>query len=253
MERKKEKKKEKEEKSFSVADIELIKEKKRASETVIKILDQTIQGKKIDEQILEATKPIDYTKIAETKAEDELKKLREQFIEDLPRWVNAPWMFITPKKDSQLKSWLEDWSTVLLDYAQIFNFHVVNINELRNVHPFNNRKIGKKLSLEQLRQIVDYLIEQNFARWLDEQRKTRARIYWKSLEEWADEMLDFLIDTGRIVEIHSLYDLTTFEQKWSTLPPEELVAVCQILVDRGVARWLNKEKTIIDYIEEQVY
>lgn len=253
LERKKEKTKEKKDDVLSSVDIQQLKEKKRASEPVLSLLDQAIKGKKVDKKVLDATRPIDYTKLEKAISKDQLAEMREKFTKELPKWVNAPWMFITPKKESQLQSWLEDWSTVLLDYAKIFVYHIININDIRSEHPFYNRSISKRLTLDQIRSIVEYLVEKQFARWLDERRKTRARLYWKSNEEWADELLDFMIDTGRIVEIHSLYDLTTYGQEWSTLPPDDLIAVCQILVDRGVARWLNKEKTIIDFDEEHVF
>ncbi|MCK4896566.1 MAG: hypothetical protein KAS47_07135, partial [Candidatus Heimdallarchaeota archaeon] len=89
--------------------------------------------------------------------------------------------------------------------------------------------------------------------WLDEKTKTRARIYWKTNEEWADNLLDFMIETGRVVEIHSLFDLSQLQQQWSDLPADDLIIVCEMLVENKVAKWLNKEKTIIQFEADKVF
>ncbi len=88
---------------------------------------------------------------------------------------------------------------------------------------------------------------------MDEKAKTRARIYWKTNDEFADNLVDFMIDTGRVVEIHSLLDLSQLEQEWSNLPADDLIIICEMLVERKVARWLNKEKTIIQFEADKVF
>ena len=62
-----------------------------------------------------------------------------------------------------------------------------------------------------------------------------------------------MIDTGRVVEVHSLYDLTKFEQTWSSLPAEDLREVIEILREKEAAKWLNKEKTIIAFEATKVF
>ncbi len=62
-----------------------------------------------------------------------------------------------------------------------------------------------------------------------------------------------MIETGRVVEIHSLFDLTQLEEKWSNLPADDLILVCEMLVEKKVARWLNKDKTIIQFEADKVF
>lgn len=246
-----EKKKEKEKKED--LDIDKLKEEKDISDEKLKLIEASIKGLEITEEDLKATMPVVKTITEIDISQEQRAVLEVEFEDSLPKWVKAPWMYIKPTKESQVDSWLESWSAIVLDYSRIFVIHVININELRNVHPFNNTKINKRLSLDQVREIIDQLVKQNVAKWLDEKTKTRARIYWKTNDEWADHLLDFMIETGRVVEIHSLFDLSQLDQHWSELPADDLVIVCEMLVERKVAKWLNKEKTIIQFEADKVF
>ncbi|NPD87374.1 MAG: hypothetical protein HGN29_01540 [Asgard group archaeon] len=250
-----EKKKDKEEDEEIVEkiDLEQLKEEKEVSEEKLKLIKASIEGLEITEEDLKATMPIVAISSKEDISKEQRAVLEVEFEDSLPKWVKAPWMYIRPKKESQVESWLESWSAIVLDHSRIFVIHIININELRSEFPFKNSKVSKRLTIEQVREIVDQLVKQNIAKWLDEKTKTRARIYWKANEEWADELLDFMIETGRVVEIHSLFDLTQLEEKWSNLPADDLILVCEMLVEKKVARWLNKDKTIIQFEADKVF
>ncbi len=247
-----EKKKDDEERTEKL-DIKKLKEEKEISDEKLKLIEASIKGLEITEEDLKATMPVvkDITKVDLSK--EQRAFLEVEFEDSLPKWVKAPWMYIKPKKESQVESWLESWSAIVLDYSRIFVIHIININEIRNVHPFNNTTNNKKMSLKQVREVIDHLVKQSVAKWLDEKTKTRARIYWKTNEEWADNLLDFMIETGRVVEIHSLFDLSQLQQQWSDLPADDLIIVCEMLVENKVAKWLNKEKTIIQFEADKVF
>ncbi len=248
-----EKKKPKKEKSAEI-DLKKLKEEKEVSDEKLKLIEASIKGLEITAEELKSTLPaVDAIIVKEDLSKDQRAVLELEFEEELPAWVKRPWMYIKPKKDDQVESWLQSWSAIVLDYSRIFVIHIININDLRSVHPFNNKELGKRLTLAQVRSVIDHLVQQNIARWLDEDTKTRARIYWKSNDEWADALLDFMIETGRVVEVHSLYDLTQMNEKWGNLPADDLIIVCEMLVERKVARWLNKEKTIIQFEADKVF
>ncbi len=247
-------KKKPEKKKKPKIDLKQLKDEKQISEEKLKLIEASIKGLEVTEEELKSTLPVETVIIKkEDISKDQRAVLELEFDEALPKWVKAPWMYIKPQKSDQVESWLESWSAIVLDYSRIFVIHIININDLRTALPFNNKKIGKRLTIEQVREIIDHLVQQNIARWLDEDVKTRARIYWKSNDEWADKLLDFMIETGRVVEIHSLYDITQLEEKWSNLPSDDLIIVCEMLVERKVARWLNKEKTIIQFEADKVF
>ena len=247
-----EKKKDDEERTEKL-DIKKLKEEKEISDEKLKLIEASIKGLEISEEDLKATMPVVKAITKVDLSKEQRAFLEVEFEDSLPKWVKAPWMYIKPKKESQVESWLESWSAIVLDYSRIFVIHIININEIRNVHPFNNTINNKKMSLKQVREVIDHLVKQSVAKWLDEKTKTRARIYWKTNEEWADNLLDFMIETGRVVEIHSLFDLSQLQQQWSDLPADDLIIVCEMLVENKVAKWLNKEKTIIQFEADKVF
>ncbi|MCK5141508.1 MAG: hypothetical protein KAQ70_04890 [Candidatus Heimdallarchaeota archaeon] len=247
-----EKKKDDEERTEKL-DVKKLKEEKEISDEKLKLIEASIKGLEISEEDLKATMPVVKAITKVDLSKEQRAFLEVEFEDSLPKWVKAPWMYIKPKKESQVESWLESWSAIVLDYSRIFVIHIININEIRNVHPFNNTINNKKMSLKQVREVIDHLVKQSVAKWLDEKTKTRARIYWKTNEEWADNLLDFMIETGRVVEIHSLFDLSQLQQQWSDLPADDLIIVCEMLVENKVAKWLNKEKTIIQFEADKVF
>lgn len=247
-----EKKKDDEERTEKL-DIKKLKEEKEISDEKLKLIEASIKGLEITEEDLKATMPVIKAITKVDLSKEQRAFLEVEFEDSLPKWVKAPWMYIKPKKESQVESWLESWSAIVLDYSRIFVIHIINVNEIRNVHPFNSNIHNKKMSLKQVREVIDHLVKQSVAKWLDEKTKTRARIYWKTNEEWADDLLDFMIETGRVVEIHSLFDLSQLQQQWSDLPTDDLIIVCEMLVENKVAKWLNKEKTIIQFEADKVF
>jgi len=247
-----EKKKAKDEKSQDI-NLKKLKKEKEVSEEKLKLIEASIKGLEITKEDLKATMPVERIVTKEDLSKDQRAVLELEFEDSLPKWVKAPWMYIKPKKNVDVESWLQSWSAIVLDYSRVFVIHIINVNELRTEYPFKNKKLSKRLTIEQVREIIDQLVQQNIAKWLDEKTRTRARIYWKNNEEWADDLLGFMIDTGRVVEIHSLYDITQLEEKWSSLPADDLIIVCEMLVERKVARWLNKEKTIIQFEADKVF
>lgn len=247
-----EKKKDDEERTEKL-DVKKLKEEKEISDEKLKLIEASIKGLEISEEDLRATMPAIKAITKVDLSKEQRAFLEVEFEDSLPKWVKAPWMYIKPRKESQVESWLESWSAIVLDYSRIFVIHIINVNEIRNVHPFKNTMNNKKMSLKQVREVIDHLVKQSVASWLDDKTKTRARIYWKTNEEWADELLDFMIETGRVVEIHSLFDLSQFQQQWSDLPADDLIIVCEMLVENKVAKWLNKEKTIIQFEADKVF
>ena len=247
-----EKKKDDEEHTEKLDVKKLLKEKEISDEK-LKLIEASIKGLEITEEDLKATMPVVKAITKVDLSKEQRAFLEVEFEDSLPKWVKAPWMYIKPKKESQVESWLESWSAIVLDYSRIFVIHIININEIRNVHPFNNTINNKKMSLKKVREVIDHLVKQSVAQWLDEKTKTRARIYWKTNEEWADNLLYFMIETGRLVEIPSLFDLSQLQQEWSDLPADDLIIVCEMLVENKVAKWLNKEKTIIQFEADKVF
>ncbi len=165
----------------------------------------------------------------------------------IPGWVNKPWMYIKPSHPSQLNSWIQGWKKLILDYCRIFVKHVINLMELQNVHPFRNQKNGKTLSLPQLTTIIDSMVDEGLAKWLDDS-KILARIYYKPIDQWADEIYNYLLETGKAAEVLTFMEFRQMDTDWSSLPEEDLKLILKSFVDEGKARFVTKEEDAVEFV-----
>ncbi|MFX1464907.1 MAG: hypothetical protein ACFFA5_00330, partial [Promethearchaeota archaeon] len=133
------------------------------------------------------------------------------------------------------ESWKEDWGNLLLDWAKYFTKHIVSLMELKDQYPYYNGDIKRSLSEEDLRVIMEFLIARDLAKWVSKE-ETRLRIYWKSLEAWADTIYEWIIEAwAQDSWVITLIDLVRAKQSFSTIPPKELSEIMQIMIKKGYA------------------
>lgn len=162
----------------------------------------------------------------------------------LPSWVSKPWRWMTPD-DPQLKEqWLLTWSDFILAFARVLNLHILDIQEVSLVYPFQNGLLKKKLTLPQLKTISEYLIAREKAVWWDSE-ETRLRVYWRTLKSIAEEIFEYSFHNGH--EMITSYDLVKMNQPWSTLPSKDLFLIMKLMVQSKKASWADSEQKTIEF------
>ncbi len=169
------------------------------------------------------------------------------FIVKMPPWVKKPWMYVTPSHQQQLNSWFDSWKGLVLDYSRSYKIHIINITQLITIYPFANQEIGKTLTYDQLQAIVDKMVKEGLARWIDE-TKISARIYYLTNKDWARKIMDYLMESGYAAEVMTFFELQKLDQEWSTLPRAELRDIFDILVTDGRAEWVGDGKDTLSFI-----
>ncbi|MHA2073680.1 MAG: hypothetical protein ACW97X_03600 [Candidatus Hodarchaeales archaeon] len=183
-------------------------------------------------------KPITTTKLEAGKVDPRVKSI-------LPAWVSKPWRWMVPD-DPQLKEqWLLTWGEFIVDFARVLNFHILDIQEIGLVYPFQNPMINKKLTQPQLIQISDYLVEVEKAKWWDDE-KTRLRVYWKTLKSFSDELYEYAFQNG--YDMVTAFDIVKMKQSWSTLPPPDIKMIMKLMVESQRASWADSERKTIQFI-----
>lgn len=171
----------------------------------------------------------------------------EIFAMELPKWIKKPWMYVQPKHAGQLQSWLDSWSNLILDYCRIFKLHIITVSEIGNEHPFSNKLNNRELSRAQLRTIVNKMVEEGLVKWLDA-NQIRARVFYKTTDEWADAIYEYMMSTGKAAEVITLFELVNMEQEWSNLPREEIQEIFDKFVAANKATYVTTEKDAIEFI-----
>ncbi|MCK5047435.1 MAG: hypothetical protein KAS22_12695, partial [Candidatus Heimdallarchaeota archaeon] len=173
--------------------------------------------------------------------------IERQLKEILPEWIDKPWMYVTPEHQKQLDSWCSDWSNFILEYARINIKHIIHIEEERSEYPFRNKQAKKELDREQLQEIGNYIVAQEMGIWWDK-KKIRLRLYWRTLDEWADIIYEWSIKTGRAAgaeRVMTIIDIQEAGQPWSTIPQADLKRIFKIMEDKEYIEWADKKKNII--------
>ncbi|MHA2404824.1 MAG: hypothetical protein ACXADH_17655 [Candidatus Kariarchaeaceae archaeon] len=183
------------------------KNKEESSETKkSKTVDEWLDNVSVDEvdPMLQTETVVDSTPKVEEITQEDLERRTQKFQSTLPSWTSKPWMYVQPTNQSQLKSWLDSWSKVILEFSRIMTIHVININELITIHPFKNNQNSKQLTNDQVLIIVDDMVSSQQAKWLDE-NKILVRIYFKTNDQWSGIIMKHLMDTGLAAEVLTLY------------------------------------------------
>ena len=178
------------------------------------------------------------TKLQAGKADPRIKGI-------LPAWVGKPWRWMIPDDPKLKQQWLITWGEFMLDFARVLNFHILDLQEISLVYPFQNSLLRKKLTQTQLSQISDYLIGIEKAKWWDDE-KTRLRVHWKTLKSFTDELYQYAFQNG--YDMVTAFDIVKMKQSWSTLPPPDTRMLMKLLVESKRALWADSEKKTIEFI-----
>ncbi|MHA1689574.1 MAG: hypothetical protein ACTSYC_12115 [Promethearchaeota archaeon] len=144
-------------------------------------------------------------------------------------WLEEPryeFMYAIPNKKknpNDYQSWREEWAKVLFDYSRYAVLHILYLKQLYAEKPFSKFQ-NRKQAIDE---IIEELIGQDLAKWLSK-KKDKVRIYWKSLDSWAEEIYDWAVDNG-ILEPILLHEIRAANKEFSTLPQEDINEIFKML------------------------
>ncbi|KAL9092767.1 MAG: hypothetical protein Q9159_000665 [Coniocarpon cinnabarinum] len=139
-------------------------------------------------------------------------------------------------------SQLKEWSELILSYCA---FH--RIYRFTPSHPlFHNAAINRRMQLGNAKVVLQYVVDQGRAEWIASLNKRdkdsnmeEAWIWWKSPEEWAQCIGDWVQETGQRNTVLTFYELlegeATSREEFHNLPVEMARRSIGILVKRGKA------------------
>jgi len=194
-------------------------------------------------------KPFSSEIVADSEIETELQRLEKEILKEQMKsavavsifdklceeheWINQPqygFMYVMPdkKKDKKnFESWLDDWKKVLFDYAKIAAQHIIYFKKLLSEKPWSEFRDR----INAIRAISDALVKDKIAEWLDK-KKEKLRVYWRSLEEWADEIVNWAREYAYTEPIF-IEDIRNADKEFSTLPEEDLIKIFNIIEKNG--------------------
>ena len=152
----------------------------------------------------------------------------EMLVNDYP-WLEEKryiFMYSLPNKKTDLKdyeSWKKEWSKVLFDYARYALLHILYLRQTEAEKPFSNFEERKQA----LEEIAEELVNTEQAEWLSK-NKEKLRVYWKSLDSWAEEIYDWAMEISPLEPI-LIFEIRESNQDFSKLPKEDIVKIFKML------------------------
>ena len=139
-------------------------------------------------------------------------------------------------------SQLNEWSDLILSYCaynHLFRF--------TPSHPlFANSLINRRMQLGNAKLVLQYVVDQKRAEWITplnkkdkESQQEEAWIWWKSPEEWAQHIGDWIQETGQRNTVLTFYELLegedTTREQFHGLPIDMAKKAIGVLIKRGKA------------------
>ncbi|TFG14998.1 hypothetical protein EU537_01790 [Candidatus Thorarchaeota archaeon] len=161
----------------------------------------------------------------------------------LPTWgsVNEyELMYHIPTGEDDRDLWADEWGDFLLEWAQKNTAHKISLVTFITEQPFSDI-FGK---VKAFRLIAEKLVDKDVAEWVG-RNKGQLRIYWRPIEDWADIIYAWSIETGKTrLDVKTLV-IQESSQDFASLPEDELKTILGILVEQELAEWVDKKRAAI--------
>ncbi len=161
----------------------------------------------------------------------------------MPTWGDieeTEWMYNVPSRKEDVDLWANEWSDYLLEWTENKKVHVMSLATFIGEPPF--RDLRDKV--ESFRKIGGVLVEKEVAEWRD-RKKRQLRVYWKPLEDWADLIYQWAIKTGKLrLDVKSIV-IQESNEDFASLPERDIHIVLALMVDKGLAEWVDQKKGAI--------
>ncbi|CAO3639255.1 unnamed protein product [Cunninghamella echinulata] len=136
---------------------------------------------------------------------------------------------------------LTQWSHLILRYSRHNKLYALNINQATTPGGsplFENTRIKRRLSLETLKEIIEYMVQQGTAKW--EEDKTQVLLFWRKPDDWADLIAQWVNQCGLNNDIVTVYEIAHGDlaegQEFYEMDHKVLIVALQVLVKRGMAQ-----------------
>uniref|UniRef100_A0A0N5BW49 Vacuolar protein-sorting-associated protein 25 n=1 Tax=Strongyloides papillosus TaxID=174720 RepID=A0A0N5BW49_STREA len=161
---------------------------------------------------------------------------------------NFPWHYdfppfytIQPNSTTKEKQ-LEAWGRLVIDFCHHLSLYTVDLNELSCSELFCNQKLNRRLNLDGIKTVFEYLEQKEHIEWLDS-KKTRCHVYWRTPSEWGDQIYEWASQNGLINSPCTLFELTqgedTVKESFYGLSKDILIKSLQTLENKRKAVLMN--------------
>ncbi|TAQ89447.1 hypothetical protein B7494_g2222 [Chlorociboria aeruginascens] len=114
-----------------------------------------------------------------------------------PREYNFPPFFSHQDNSTTYHAQCQKWTSLILSYCRACRIWKLALVDAIETELFWNKTIGKRLSINDARDVVDFMRKDGRAEWIgkggsDGGERSVAWIWWRTPEEWAGAIADWV-------------------------------------------------------------
>lgn len=115
-----------------------------------------------------------------------------------PRDYHFPPFFTRQPTLTTRHAQLQKWSSLILSYSRYHKIWKLALADAIETDLFWNKKLGKKLSREDVREVVEFMRKEGRAEWVGGSAKDKDGtgsvfwVWWRNPEEWAGLIADWV-------------------------------------------------------------
>ncbi|GAA5892587.1 hypothetical protein JCM6882_005653 [Rhodosporidiobolus microsporus] len=166
-----------------------------------------------------------------------------------PSLFSFPPFFTRQPNPTTWSHQLQQWTTLVLASCRFHRTWRVELTEETcSKEPFTNERIKRRLHLPVLRAVIEHMVASGSAEYDPKPSKgkpaTGAWIYWKTPEEWAAAIYEWVKETGQTNSIMTFYELTeggdlVHTTEFYKIPHPLLRKALDVLIKQGKAQVLK--------------
>lgn len=107
--------------------------------------------------------------------------------------------------EETLETQKEIWSNIIQSYCRLHHIFRLEVDSIVVTDLCQNAKIGRKLSKETLILFLSQMAKNRKIKWLEV--NSTCLIYWKSLEEWCESILNWVEKNSLNGSIYTFYEI----------------------------------------------
>eukprot|EP01111_Echinosteliopsis_oligospora_P014516 TRINITY_DN5483_c0_g1_i1.p1 TRINITY_DN5483_c0_g1~~TRINITY_DN5483_c0_g1_i1.p1 ORF type:complete len:191 (-),score=40.56 TRINITY_DN5483_c0_g1_i1:62-634(-) len=154
-----------------------------------------------------------------------------------PSFYNFPPFYTLQPVNTTRSKQLELWSDLIVRYMSHHRQFELDLSSSHCL--FDNSSINRKLSLKDIRVVIDHLVEHGNAEWVNEKDKKKVSIFWKRLDEFATILYQWVNKNGLTDSVVTVWELCNGDDhrhnEWYGLSTNIMIKVIKVLQDLGKA------------------
>lgn len=132
-----------------------------------------------------------------------------------------------------LRIQVSSWTEILLKYMKSKKQNILDLKSAIDSDIFNNKKINRKMSIEDARKIIEQMVQSQNAEYIDENNRDKIKVIWRTAGDWGEIIRNWAVSKSLNGTVFTFYDIAegddSADQPFYKLPYSDLLEAAKYL------------------------